>query len=374
MSRDFKCSPTGQSCVTSLVPRLMPPLVTLLSVFILFGSAFGKGGDLVSLPTMDVRSGDQFAKAMAVDSGGNTIVVGYTNTGAGNDYQVVKFKADGTGPAWPPATFGGNGNDTATAVAVDAYNDILVAGYSWNGSNYDIRTVKYHGATGAVVWEQTFDDGAANGEDWATSIAVDSAANVYVAGYSFNGMKLDDFLLIKYPAGGGAPEWVDLSDDLSYENNHNRFTAVTAGEGGIAVTGYSSKGGLDFDIITRKYGFDKTLIREWRYSSPGGRDDRGVAVKMDSAGYVAISGYLTNASNNKDIYTAKYYPSSDTPVWEMIFDNDGGSGNDEPGGFWVDGLGDVYVTGSTGTLAGNTDFYTVRYSGSTGEIMGVNLQ
>lgn len=373
MSRDFRSSPTGQNCVTSLISRLVPPLVMLLSVFILFGSAFGKGGDMVLLPSIDVRSGDQFGKAMAVDSGGNTIVVGYTNTGAGNDYQVAKFKADGTGPAWLPAVFGGSGNDTATAVAVDKYNDILVTGYSWNGSNYDIRTIKYNGATGAVVWEQIFDDGAANGDDWATSIAVDSAANVYVAGYSFNGIKLDDFLLIKYPAAGGAPEWVDLSDDISYQNNHNRFTAVTTGEGGIAVTGYSSKGGLDFDIITRKYGFDKTLIREWRYSSPGGRDDRGVAVKMDSAGYVAISGYLTNASNNKDIYTAKYYPSSDTPVWEKIFDNDGGSGNDEPGGFWVDGLGDVYVSGSTGTLAGNTDFYTVRYSGSTGEIIWESL-
>ncbi|KAF0218945.1 MAG: fibronectin I domain-containing [Geobacteraceae bacterium] len=344
-------------------------LLTLITILACAVAAFAKGGDPVgSFPSVDARAGLQYSKAMAVDAAGNIIVVGYTGTN-GNDYQVVKFKADGSGTAWAPVSFGGSGADVATAVAVDSADNIIVTGYTWNGADYDIHTIKYSGADGSVLWEHTFDDGAANGNDYATAIAVDDANDIYVAGYSANGTKQDDFLVIKYlPSGptANAPAWQELYDDVAYPNNNNRILAIAAGVGGIAVTGYSSKGGADFDILTRKYGFDKSLVREWRYSSPGSRDDRGIAVKTDSAGNVIVTGFLTNASNNSDICTAKYDPASDTPVWEKFYD---GNGNDEPKGLWVDSAGNVYVTGYTSTLAGNQDIYTVRYSSTPGPLV-----
>lgn len=329
----------------------------------------GKGGDLLpGFPAIDLRSGEQHAKAMAVDADGNTVVVGSVGSGS-TDYFVVKFKSDGSGLAWTPVSYGGTGTDIPTAVAVDSANNIIVTGYSWQGSNYDVHTIKYDGVTGAVMWEHSWDNTAVHGDDWATAIAIDSSDSIYVAGYSANGTRNDDLLILKYPSGGSTPSWVELSDDAAYPNNINRLTGIAAGNGGIAVTGYSSKVGVDFDVLTRKYGIDGTLVREWRYSSPGGRDDRGVVVKMDSAGYVAMSGYLTNAFNNKDIYSAKYNPDSSTPVWEKIYNNDGGSGDDEPQALWADASGDVYVTGSTATLAGNADIYTVRYNGGTGAVV-----
>ncbi|KAF0216823.1 MAG: fibronectin I domain-containing [Geobacteraceae bacterium] len=374
MSQDCKMDMSGTGfkrrgstpCITMMRPLLLL-LAALMSGFVVSAAAYAKGSDpFIPFPTVDTRAGEQYAKAMAVDSEGNIIVVGSTNTGGGSDYQVAKFKADGTGLAWTPVVFGAAGNDVATAVVADSLKNIIVTGYTWNGTNYDIHTIKYSGATGAVMWEHTFDDGAANGDDWATAIAVDGSDDIYVAGYSANGIQNDDFLIVKYPSGSATPAWVELTDDTAYPNNNNRLMAISAGVGGIAVTGHSSKGGSDFDVITRKYGFDKTLIREWRYSSTGSRDDRGLAVKMDSAGYVIATGYVTNGSSNKDMFTAKYDPSSSTPVWQKMYDNNGSSGDDEPRGLWVDGAGDVYVTGSTTTLDGNADIYTARYPSAGG--------
>lgn len=359
MSRDCQYNPNIPRKV-SLWSLLLLALMLTLACSV---SAFAKGGDPVWLnPVVDATAGEQYATAMAVDLDGNIIVVGSTSTG-NNDYQVVKFNADGSGTSWLlPLTSGGTGNDEATAVAVDSARNIIVTGYVRNTTtlNYDIRTIKYD-KYGVKLWEHDYD--AAGGDDKATAVAVDEAGNIYVAGYAVNGTRNEDFLVIKYLPGGpvgNLPAWEELSDDTAYANNKNVFTAIVAGVDGIAVTGYSSKGGADFDIITRKYGFDQSPVRAWRKASPGNLDDHGVAVKMDSLGNVIMTGYVTNGANNKDIYIAKYNPASDTPAWEKSYD---GNGEDEPKGLWVDNdTGDVYVTGATATLAGNTDFYTVHYS------------
>ncbi|WP_306534763.1 fibronectin type III domain-containing protein [Geobacter sp.] len=328
-----------------------------------FATAFAKGGDYVSpFPVADAAAGKQEAKAMAVDSAGNIIVAGYTNSGGmNNDYRVAKFKADGTGLAWPAVTYDrASGDDTATAVAVDGSGDIIVAGYAWNGSNYDIHTIKYGGTDGSVLWQHTF-AGAAGGGDFATAIVVDASNNIYVAGYSANGSGNDDFLIIKYPSAGSTPTWTEIHDDATY-HNHDRITAIAAGSDGIAVTGYSSKGGADFDILTRKYGFDKSFVREWRKSSAGSLDDRGVAVRLDGAGDVIVAGSLSNVANT-DIWSAKYNAASGATTWEKTHD---GGYNDEPRALWVDGSGNAYVTGYTFTLSGHEDFYTVRYNAADG--------
>lgn len=339
-------------------------VIAILFMVACSAAAFAQGGDPVApFPLVDARAGLQYAKAMAVDSGGNVIVAGYMNNGTNNDYMLAKFKADGSGLAWDPVYYNGTGDDAATAVAVDASGNIILTGTSWNGINNDIRTIKYNGATGAVLWGHTYNSG---GNDTATSLAIDSSGDIYVAGYAANGTAKDDFLVIKYPSAGSTPAWVELSDDSAYPQNDNRILSITAGINGIAVTGYSSKGGADFDILTRAYGFDKTLVREWRYASPGSGDDRGIAVRMDSIGMVIVTGYATNAAGNTDIYTGRYNPANAAPVWEKMYD---GGGYDEARGVWVDTDGDVYVTGLTTTLAGNEDFFTARYRAADGTLI-----
>ena len=347
-----------------MMTKTVPTAVTLLvlavvSILFNWSIAGAKGGDEIApFPVVDTRADKQEAKAMAVDSDGNIILVGYTGSN-GNDYFVTKYKADGSGLAWNPITFGGSGADVATAVVVDTAKDIIVTGYTWNGTDYDVHTVKYSGVDGSVLWQHTFDDGTANGNDMAVAVAVDGSNNIYVAGTSANGTRRDDFLIIKYPSAGNTPTWQELYDDIDYPDNDNRILALAVGSDGIAVTGYSSKGGADFDILTRKYGFDKSFVRQWRHSSTGSADDRGLAVRLDSAGNVIVAGYVAVSASNTDMYTVKYDPASTTPIWAKTY---GGNGIDEPRAVWLDNAGEVYVTGYTTTLSGNQDYVTLRYA------------
>lgn len=296
---------------------------------------------------------------MAVDSDGNIIVAGHTSSGGmNNDYQVTKFRADGSTVAWRASFDKAGGDDQATAVAVDGSNNIIVTGMVWNGSNSDIHTIKY-APDGTVLWQHSWS--GLSGADIATSLAVDGSGNIYVAGYTANSSGNDDYLILKYPSGGETPAWQETWN--SAYNSNDRIAAIVAGVDGIAVSGFSSKGGSDFDILTRKYGFDGTVIWEQRKGAAGSGDDRGVAVRMDTSGNVLVAGSLSNSTNN-DMYTAKYTAAAPgTAVWEQVY---AGSGNDEPRAIWIDGTDDVYVTGHTYTYSGNEDIYTVRYKGPDG--------
>ncbi len=339
-------------------------LLTML-VLSLASAAFARGGDpLPPFPLTDPQGGRQQARAMTVDHGNNIIVAGYANSGGmNNDYRVVKFRADGSGVAWRASLDRSGGDDQATAVAVDGNDDVIVTGTVWNASSVDILTAKYSGTDGTLLWQHTW-SGSAGGSDVATSLVVDAANNIYVAGYTANASGNDDFLIIKYPSAGSTPLWQETWNS-SY-NSNDRIAAIVAGTDGIAVTGSSSKGGADFDIVTRTYGFDGSLRWEQRRASAGGGDDRGMAIAMDPSGNVVVAGYLANGTGN-DMITVKYAAASPgTVLWERVYN---GGNNDEPRAVQVDGSGDVYLTGYTYTYAGNEDIYTARYGSADGAVV-----
>ena len=361
--KDFRQSAAGFT--VSAWPGL---ILALLILLVCCSSAYAKGGEIL-WSRADAVAGKQEAKAMTVDSAGNTIVVGYTNSNA-NDYHVAKFKADGTGMAWTALPEGGSGEDIATAVTVDSKDNIIVTGYTWNGSDRDILTIKYCGSAnpgadcagknpGEPIWQHILAN--TSGNDSAAAVAVDGSDNIYVAGSYFNGGRTDDYVLIKYPSAGAVPTWTEIYDDPTNPNKINKILGMAVNGTGIAVTGYSGRG-TTFDALTRKYGFDQTFIREWRHQGSG--DCMGKAVRMDTAGNLIVTGSATNALNNKDIFAVKYNPADDIPVWDKTYS---GNSLDEPTGLWVDSAGDAYVTGVTNTLSGNEDFFTARYDGTTGE-------
>jgi uncharacterized delta-60 repeat protein len=98
----------------------------------------------------------------------------------------------------------GSSNDSATAVAVQADGKIVVAGYSWNGSNFDFALARYT-STGAL--DSTFDgDGKVttpigSSADFAYSVAVQADGKIVVTGYT--GILLgSDFALARYTSSG----------------------------------------------------------------------------------------------------------------------------------------------------------------------------
>lgn len=311
------------------------------------------GGDIV-WQRGDSQAGKQQAVASAVDSEGNVIVTGYRTAGS-DDLQTVKFNSDGSGIAWRATYDRAGGIDQALAVAVDFNDDVIVAGYSWNGQNSDVHTIKYDGATGAVIWQKAY-NGAANGQDHGTAVAIDSLNNVYVAGYSQNGSGNDDYLILKYEPAGGALAWEAVADGGGID----QVAGLAVGQDGIAVTGQSWSGSA-FEYLTQKYGFDGGKLWERRYASGGAK---GKVVGMDGAGNVFVSGNI-NTSGTIRVYTAKYSGVDGSIVWERTLN--GGFG-DDVNALAVGSAGNVYITGHTTTLTGNGDFYTARYAGTDGQI------
>ena len=104
------------------------------------------GGDIANLTgtvTLDFAGRDDYANAVAITSSGKILVAGYASfrTGTGSDFALVQYNADGT----LDTTFGPDqtgivtthisNSDIGTAMQLQSSGEIVVGGYTNNGSN-----------------------------------------------------------------------------------------------------------------------------------------------------------------------------------------------------------------------------------------------
>src|SRR5262245_15013971 len=98
----------------------------------------------------------------------------------------------------------GASDDFGHSMVIDSAGKIVSAGKSYNGGNYDFALARYN-ADGSL--DVTFDgDGKLTtaigaGDDLALSVIIDGSGKIVVAGYSFNGSN-DDFALTRYNVDG----------------------------------------------------------------------------------------------------------------------------------------------------------------------------
>ncbi len=134
-------------------------------------------------------------------STGDIVLVGPSASGpTACDYAIATF--DGSTLAFisdTRSTLPGTALDQAYAFCKDANNNTYITGKSWNGTNFDIKTVKFTSAF-ALAWSVTEDP---NGyEDAGTSIAVDGSGNVIVGGYTTKSNTIKDLACFKYNSSG----------------------------------------------------------------------------------------------------------------------------------------------------------------------------
>src|SRR6266545_989623 len=186
------------------------------------------------------------------------------------------------------------GWDGAYAIAVDGSGNVYVTGKSVRTSgDYDYATIKYN-ASGAQQWVTRY-NGPGDSDDGAYAVAVDGSGNVYVTGYSLGSGTIFDYATIKYNASG-AQQWVARYDGTGNGNDYAYAIAVD-GSGNVYVTGGSAGMGgvgcINFicdDYATIKY--DTAGTQQWvaRYNGPGNSSDNAVAIAVDGASNVYVTG------------------------------------------------------------------------------------
>lgn len=214
-----------------------------------------------------------------------------------------------------PFYLGGTEDDYGTAVAVDSTGNILVGGiagsetFTWPGTG-DLRSsfgffrntyvIKYS-STGEPIWATLVDTGA-----YLIGMAVDSAGNVLVQGAS---------TVTKLSAAGERLWSVDFSDQWGlapFANATGNASLETVSRSRIAVNM------LDQVIVS------------------------GTTSEADAAS----GGFETTRPGRQSAFVAKLSPNGDM-LWSTYL---GSPGRDTDTGLTLNGLGTIFVTGTTDHL------------------------
>jgi len=310
------------------------------------------------------------AFALVVDTSGNVYVTGVSDQGVGIDnYATIRYSTIGD-TVWVRRYNGpGNGIDIAHALAVDTSGNVYVSGYSDGDTiaapNYDYATIKYD-SNGDTVWVRRY-NGSGNGHDLAHALAVDLSGNVYVTGESVGSGTGEDYVTIKYNSIGDTL-WVRRFDGPVNGEDRARALAVDP-SGNVVVTGWTQGSGTGLDYTTIQYNSIGDTLWVRSYNGPVNMNDEAFALAVDDSGNVVVTGRSWNGTDY-DYATIKYSSIGDT-VWVRRY-NGSGNGWDEALALAVDPAGNVYVTGfSDGdTSATNFDYATIKYN-SNGDSLWV---
>ncbi len=346
-------------------------------------------GTLTWLKQLGAASADSEAHAVAVDAAGNSYVAGYTSGGLGGnsqtgqyDYFIGKYDAAGT-LSWLRQLGVAAHTSEAFAVAVDSAGNSYVAGYTSAGLDGNSQTgqddsfIAKYDPSGALTWLKQL--GVASQESVAGGAAVDSAGNIYVAGYTTGGLDGNsqtgqyDSFLAKYDPSGTLSSVKQLG--AASKDSAAGAVAVDAA-GNVYVAGYTS-GGLDgnsqsgdFDCFLAKYDAQGTL--SWlKQLGVAGLDTEGSGVAVDAAGNVYVAGFTSggldgNSQSGLDDYFIAKYDGSGTLSW--LKQLGAASGDTDAYGVAVDAAGNSYVAGGTSVgLDGNSqtgeyDYFLANYN------------
>lgn len=228
-----------------------------------------------------------------IDANGNIFEGGSTYP---SDIDAYLAKYDNNGNILWLRTWDKNINNASSGVAMvaDGYGYIYLATSTgvWDASGpHDVVLMKFD-TTGAKIWDQQWNVGGPTTNQGAGSVALDGAGNVYVAGWTNgSGAGGRDAILLKYDVAGNLmwqKTWGGNGDEDASS------IAVDAG-GNIFVVGTTfSFGASTPQLFLLKYDGTGTLLSQkvWGGSiaTSGGR------AKFDATCNLVIGGVAPNAS------------------------------------------------------------------------------
>ncbi len=398
-----------------------------------FVSKINAAGSALVYSSLIGGSSEDRALGIAVDSAGNAYLTGFTDSpnfpivnqipGACNgscgtdpvysDAFVIKINATGSSLVYS-SRLGGSGGESGAGIAVDSSGNAYVAGGT---GSFDFPTVnqipgacegscsapgfvtKINAAGSALVYSSLF---GGSEYDGAATIAVDSAGNAYVGGYTDS----SDFPTInqipgacegscsapgfvtKINAAGSALVYSSLLGGSGSPYGRDAVSGIAVDSGGNAyVTGITSSS--DFPMVNQipgacvycgnGYNSDGFVTKinaagdSLVYSSllGGAGYDQASGIAVDRWGNAFVTGYTESydfpivnqipgacqgncgTGESSDAFVTKINAAGSALVYSSLI---GGSGDEEGFGIAVDRAGNAYVTGITSS----SDFPTVN--------------
>jgi alpha-tubulin suppressor-like RCC1 family protein len=299
------------------------------------------------------------AADIAIDQSGNIYVTGkVTDAGKNYNYGTTRYNRDGN-IAWGPIVETGlpTYDEEATAIALDDAYVYVTGRIAGPNGDYSFGTIKYDRSDGNRVWSRQENGDAAN-PDEAVAIAVDAQGNVYVAGNSFSAARDLSYKVVKYDRDGNL-KWTALSDaNENSANPDNVFAMALDAAGNVYVTGigYDRDEALD-DYMTIKYDGNSGQA-VWKSLYHGSAEDQAVALALDQAGHVYVTGRSKSSFGDWDLLTIEYN-AADGAVLKTVTYN--GGDNDMPTAMAIDASGNVFVTGGCQHSYNNYDYLTIKY-------------
>jgi len=386
-----------------LISRRKHPLRLRLSLCLVLAgsmthSAFAQPQEAwVARYNNGIAKGTNQAVKMALDSNGNIYVTGFSQNANSNlGYVTIKYAPNGTQlwasrydstnyPAAEPAAmvldasndvivtgsaltikYNCNGNQlwtapyAGTALAVDSNANVYVAGFSQNFGTEKLTP------QGSNVWLTTYTD---VGPTISQSVLVDSGNNVYVSGldtyytaYRYTGPYVT-LATIQYGSNGNRI-WISSLNPppwLQY-NSVQVAGAMLDGSNNLYLLGNFS-GGVSEPYVAFKYSTNGSLV--WTAFPNRNDSSEATALYLDSGANLLITG------------KAGYYPDSSygtykintggLPVWTNCYPQ-------VPVGLSVatsivtDSANNSYVTGYSPGANSNNDIVTIKYDANGNQV------
>ena len=267
-----------------------------------------------------------------------------------NESLIRMFNPDGSLVWWWPAYLMGY---DISAFALGFGGEVFLTGSDGDyPRNY--VTVALDGA-GNELWTRWY-DGPASLDDEAVDVAGDAAGNVYVTGWSReqNENGEENFVTVKYSPAGD-PLWTAVYDGPAHWADRPVALRVDAA-GCVYVTGTVSVDGthgFEDDYGTVKYDPAGNLLWEALYDT-GGYEDEPEAMVLRDPGFVCVTG-----QGSLGYQTVMYDTESGFLVWEGHYQ--GGQWPTSAYDITVDAAGSVYVTGSAGWEHPQDHAVTIKY-------------
>ena len=264
--------------------------------------------------------------------------------GTDSDVVVLRYNDNGTldetfGTNGVATYDGGKGDDCGRLVAIQPDGRIVLTGYTYNGTGYDILTMRYNtdgtpdnsfGTNGVV----TYDNG--NKDDKGRAVAVQTDGKIVVTAWSSDATTRVAMIL-RYDANGALDNTFGSNGVVTYEGGYGNdgFRGVVIQtDGKIIVSGYTNteKG---FEVLTARYNSDGSLDTTFGTSGvafhDGGHGNAGArGVVIQSDGKIVVSGGQDNGTD-LDILVLRYNINGtpdDTFGTKGVVTYDSGNGND----------------------------------------------